>query len=1102
MNINLIRIILVLIALPLLMLKSHAATSCTTDTTQSVTIIGNETSTCNFYGPSLDVQGSISTTGFSSGISVPSTTNIPDVNITGSVSSSSYIGFFNNSSSFNNLTITSGGGLYGGSYGSVYNAAGSSINQINVIGAGSSISSGSYSIFNDSGSSIGNISLQSGGSLISANDGAINNDGSIGTISVEQTSSIETSSGIAVYNRFGSIDSLINQGSILSANAYGESIYNGAFASVTSLVNGVTGEIIGGQAPIIGVDTIGGYGIDNAGNIGNITNSGLITAYATRVGGAIDPTDQFGIAILNQGTLGSLTNNAGGTILGEFVAITNTASGNITNIVNRNGGTISSSYYAIGNDGVIDRIENAGSISGARDGISNTGTINGILNSGVITGNAEAGVLNFSSSGSAATISAITNTGSITSSSGKGIWNDVGGTIGVLNNLQGKGNVDGPLTFTGVLPSNYNIIINSPSVFGRLSAASVTGPMAFNIYGNTGTTLVSGVNASVVSAGTYEDVLQGFSSLSGITGIAGTYSGLNYSLVADTTTVGCIGCWDLVFTPNSTDIIASTGNYLAAVGSSLNPVFAGGTLTLLNGDNSNQNFAVESTGGTIASPTSGSATLSGVFSGPGGMTFNGSGTTYMNGVSTYTGGTTVASGILSVGSSEANNTARLAGDVTVQAAGTLAGHGGIGGNVVNSGTVAPGGSIGTLSVGGNYSQNAGGMLSTSITPTENSVLAVSGKANIAGNFVIDASAGTYGKKVYTVLTSSGLSGSFSGVSGNLSSYSSLGTYLSYDANNAYLELVASRADTQQSLANTASVLQGIYTLQNSVLVNGFSYDCNLFGANNICVAAGGRNTSVQAEGVNNNSALLIAAYRPHLNYRFGAWADQNLSLNSPGGTVKLGNNTPVLGLFGAWNQRLDGTGTELKVSAGYGQKDATVTRSVVGTSDPGSGSSNLTTQGAQVQAKYGFAIGDSSVVSPYAGMRYTQSNMGGYSEGYNSNVTAPLTYQALNTNATTAIAGLGVTHKPIPVVTLLASAGVESDTNTSNGTYNAYSVKIPGLTPISFNANPVKTRPTASVGVYYDVEKNQRLGITGIYRQEPFQAVSTTTVMATYTIGM
>lgn len=88
----------------------------------------------------------------------------------------------------------------------------------------------------------------------------------------------------------------------------------------------------------------------------------------------------------------------------------------------------------------------------------------------------------------------------------------------------------------------------------------------------------------------------------------------------------------------------------------------------------------------------------------------------------------------------------------------------------------------------------------------------------------------------------------------------------------------------------------------------------------------------------------------------------------------------------------------------------------------------------------------------------------------------------------------------IPALTTFASARVETDTNTSNGTYSA--TGITGLTSINFNANPVKTRPTATLGAYYDIEKNQRIGVTGIYRQEAYQAVSTTTVMATYTIGL
>ncbi|OLY95793.1 autotransporter outer membrane beta-barrel domain-containing protein [Polynucleobacter sphagniphilus] len=314
----------------------------------------------------------------------------------------------------------------------------------------------------------------------------------------------------------------------------------------------------------------------------------------------------------------------------------------------------------------------------------------------------------------------------------------------------------------------------------------------------------------------------------------------------------------------------------------------------------------------------------------------------------------------------------------------------------------------------------------------------------------------------------------------------------------------SLANTQASVQNTAQALQGTYTLQNSVLANSFSYDCTVFGENDVCVSAGGRNTAVSAaNGLNNTSALLIAAYRAMANVRVGAYADQNLSVNNGGSTVNLGNNTPLLGLFTAWNENLDGTGTEVKATIAYGQKNTTMNRSVVGTgataSEAGSGSSTLNSQGAQVTAKYGFGIADQVIVSPYVGIRYTQNNMGGYTEATSTSVTTPLSYSALNTNATTALAGVGVSYSGIPQTNLFASAGVETDTNTANGSYNA--TGLTGLTPVNFNPNPVKTRPTAMLGASYDVEKNQRLGVTGIYRQEAYQATASTTVMATYTVG-
>ncbi|MBT8587735.1 autotransporter outer membrane beta-barrel domain-containing protein [Polynucleobacter paneuropaeus] len=447
--------------------------------------------------------------------------------------------------------------------------------------------------------------------------------------------------------------------------------------------------------------------------------------------------------------------------------------------------------------------------------------------------------------------------------------------------------------------------------------------------------------------------------------------------------------------------------------------------------------------------------------------------------------------------------------------------------ITNTGTIT--GGIGSFGI-----QNAGTISTLNNSQGASGALTYTGALPTNYNIIINSPT-SYGQLAYTAvkggggLTTFGIytgsivrNGTYASVltgmtSSNLNNttgtYGSANWLLSNSSSDIWDLIISgvytgpSVANTNQSLVNTASALQGTYTLQNSVLANSFSYDCTVFGANDMCVSAGGRNTQVQAaNGLNNTSALLIAAYRPHPNYRIGAYADQNLSVSNPGGTVNLGNNTPLIGLFAAWNERLDGTGTEVKVSAAYGQKNTTITRSVVGSgataSEAGSGSSTLNSQGAQATAKYGFGILDNVIVSPYVGVRYTQNNMGGYTEGTSSSVTAPLTYSALNTNATTALAGVGASYRIIPDVTTFASAGVETDTNTANGTYSATNASIGTLTPINFNPNPVKTRPTATVGAYYDIEKNQRVGITGIYRQEAYQAVSTTTVLATYTIGL
>lgn len=305
-------------------------------------------------------------------------------------------------------------------------------------------------------------------------------------------------------------------------------------------------------------------------------------------------------------------------------------------------------------------------------------------------------------------------------------------------------------------------------------------------------------------------------------------------------------------------------------------------------------------------------------------------------------------------------------------------------------------------------------------------------------------------------------------------------------------------DTQTALSSFGSSLQSLFAMQSASIVNGMSYDCPLFGNRNVCISAGGRYTNVSGYPDNTTSALLIGAYRFSESLRFGGYLDQSLTQSTPGGIAQLSSGAPMVGLFTVWNQSADGTGLEAKLAAGYSSKNATLTRPVVGVSEPGVGSTALIAQGALGLVKYGFGVGNKTIVSPYAGMRYVLGGMNAYSEAQSSSVSSPLTYNAISNYTTTALVGLISSHRLDEKIRIVASAGAEKDVNASvgnlitsgNGDFN-----------IAMNNNYRTLRPTASLGIFYDLSTRERLGLNGIYRQESYQATTSSTILATYTAG-
>lgn len=152
-----------------------------------------------------------------------------------------------------------------------------------------------------------------------------------------------------------------------------------------------------------------------------------------------------------------------------------------------------------------------------------------------------------------------------------------------------------------------------------------------------------------------------------------------------------------------------------------------------------------------------SASFRGAITGTGGLTKTGTTTATFSGTHSYSGTTSVNAGTFVMNGTSTQSTFELNG-------GDLKGTGSLL-NVTNiSGNVAPGNSIGTLNITGNYTQQANGNLTIELTPTQSDKLAITGAASLNGSLTVQPAAGVYPLgTTYTILTASSVTGQFSRV---------------------------------------------------------------------------------------------------------------------------------------------------------------------------------------------------------------------------------------------------------------------------------------------------------------------------------------------------
>ncbi|WP_453948000.1 autotransporter domain-containing protein [Bradyrhizobium sp. USDA 377] len=350
--------------------------------------------------------------------------------------------------------------------------------------------------------------------------------------------------------------------------------------------------------------------------------------------------------------------------------------------------------------------------------------------------------------------------------------------LGTLT-LSGAGSYSGPTVVNagtlqagaaGVFSPNSAYTVASGAILdlnsfnqtiGSLAGAgSVTLGSAALTIGNDGTSTT--FSGSIVGAGGLTKIGAGTLTLSGNNAYSGgTMIGAGTLQLSGAGTLGAATGSTMV--NGGTLDLGGTTQTQAAVS------LAGGMI-----QNGNLNAPITSTGGTI-NGISGTASLTTT-----------SGTTVVTGTNTYSGGTTVNGGVLDV--------LGALSDPTVSAGGTLTGSGSVGDTFVNTGgTFAPGSGVpgSFMTVNGSLAFQSGAIYLVQLNPSTASFANVTGTAALGGATVNAVFAsGSYVSRTYTILTASGgVSGTFDTTVVNTNLPANFHTTLSYDGNNAYLNLV-------------------------------------------------------------------------------------------------------------------------------------------------------------------------------------------------------------------------------------------------------------------------------------------------------------------------
>lgn len=314
-------------------------------------------------------------------------------------------------------------------------------------------------------------------------------------------------------------------------------------------------------------------------------------------------------------------------------------------------------------------------------------------------------------------------------------------------------------------------------------------------------------------------------------------------------------------------------------------------------------------------------------------------------------------------------------------------------------------------------------------------------------------------------------------------------------------------NTYLALDSNRQAVEGILHQRYAVLNAVMQYDCHRFDKYGVCVQFMARASGFGSQAT--GAGVINAAYRFAEKFRVGAYLDYQVAQGHPSGLnlgtggVQQGYNNPTFGGYVGYSENLDGTGIQARVSGGYNPGSVSVARGILVGTEPGFGTAGLNAYYAFGVAGYGVNLDNKVIVTPYAGLQYTDVTRNAYTEQANLLTTMfPMSYVAYYERLVTGLVGAKANGMLTAQLGYQFGMGAQIDFSRAANSYGGYSY-VPGMETfgIAHGGAWNGVRPAGLAGIFYDVLPNHRISLDAYVSQQAWSTRAYTTGLLSYRIA-